>query len=121
MACRALTLRRPPLAQDWKKIFPHASEQALDLLHRMLQFDPDKRINLLDALAHPFLKDLHAKAREPLCESVFDFEYEKDYPDEMPQSLLQKYMYEEMVALTAAREAAESKSAAAGAASDSKK
>jgi serine/threonine protein kinase len=32
---------------------------ALDLLKKMLTFDPFKRISIEDALAHPYLKDLH--------------------------------------------------------------
>lgn len=117
---QALPPRKKITLADWKKIFPHADESALDLLHSMLQFDPDKRVSLVDALNHPYLKELHAKAREPVCDTVFDFEYEKDYPDEMPQALLQKYMFEEMNRLQEANAAAEA-SAKAGADSESKK
>lgn len=37
---------------------------ALGLLSRMLVFDPLKRITVVDALAHPFLADLHDKEDE---------------------------------------------------------
>ncbi|CAN0483267.1 unnamed protein product, partial [Discosporangium mesarthrocarpum] len=35
--------------------FPEASEQALDLLKRMLTFDPARRISVRDAMRHPWL------------------------------------------------------------------
>ena len=38
-------------------------------------------------------------AQEPVCERPFNFDFEKDYPDEMPQRLLQGHMYREMVAI----------------------
>lgn len=44
---------------------------------------------LQEALAHPYLQELHSRAREPICRAAFDFSFERDYPDEMPQTLLQ--------------------------------
>ena len=46
-------------------MFPDASAQAIDLLERMLQFNPTKRITVEDALAHPYLAQLHNPAVEP--------------------------------------------------------
>ena len=37
--------------------------------------------------------------QEPVCERAFNFDFEKDYPDEMPQRLLQAHMYREMIAI----------------------
>lgn len=34
-----------------------------------------------------------------MCERAFNFDFEKDYPDEMPQRLLQAHMYREMIAI----------------------
>ena len=42
--------------KDLKKIFPDASEQALDLLKKFFIFDPKKRITAKEALAHPYLE-----------------------------------------------------------------
>lgn len=41
-------------------------------------FDPEKRINVTEALAHPYLADLHLEEDEPIRESVdyLDFEFE---------------------------------------------
>lgn len=44
----------------------------------MLLFDPAKRISIDDALAHPYLKNLHFPDDEPVGEPVsrFDFDFE---------------------------------------------
>ena len=49
----------------WPKKFPEADALALDLLDRMLQFDPRKRIDVHAALRHPWLAQLHDEASEP--------------------------------------------------------
>ncbi len=50
---------------SFRAMFPDASAQAIDLLERMLQFNPSKRITVEDALAHPYLAQLHDPALEP--------------------------------------------------------
>lgn len=40
-------------------ICPNASPDALDLLQRLIKFDPDERITASEALHHPFLKEYH--------------------------------------------------------------
>ena len=76
--------------------FPDASPASIDLLRRMLVFDPRKRISVEEALAHPWLADLHARAPEPTCEVVFDFSFEHEYVDEMPMDVLQAIMFQEL-------------------------
>ncbi len=41
--------------KPFKLVFPDADPDALDLLEKMLQFDPHKRITVMEALAHPYL------------------------------------------------------------------
>jgi mitogen-activated protein kinase 1/3 len=43
---------------DWAAKYPKASAACLDLLKRMLTFHPDKRIEVDDALRHPYLSQL---------------------------------------------------------------
>ena len=66
---------QPPAFASW---FPaNTNPQALDLLCKMLKFNPDDRISVEDALAHPYLKDFHGQMAEPSCDRLFDFDFEK--------------------------------------------
>jgi mitogen-activated protein kinase 1/3 len=48
----------------FKSYFPRdTSAVALDLLQRMLVFDPEMRISVEDALQHPYLAELHGQVR----------------------------------------------------------
>lgn len=59
---------------DLRQLYPHADPQALDLLGRMLVFDPAKRISVQEALAHPWLAALHDESDEPVAEVPFTFD-----------------------------------------------
>ena len=66
---RSLPIRpRVPFSQ----LFPHANPLALDLLAKMLNFDPAKRITCEQALQHPYLAVWHDPTDEPVCPTVRD-------------------------------------------------
>lgn len=69
-------------APNLMKMFPGASPDAVDLLQRMLQFDPRKRITVEEALAHPWLKELHNTEQEPTAAAAFKFDFEEQKMDE---------------------------------------
>jgi serine/threonine protein kinase len=46
-------------------LFPRISKTACDLLTRLLDFDPFRRITAKEALEHPFFQDLHDESDEP--------------------------------------------------------
>lgn len=48
----------------WTCLFPNADPRALDLLDKMLTFNPNKRIVVEDALAHPYLEQYYDPADE---------------------------------------------------------
>ena len=60
-ACLCLSVQKV----DFRVMFPDADPQALDLMERMLHFDPSKRITVTDALQHPWLAELHEEEAEP--------------------------------------------------------
>ncbi|KAG6336041.1 hypothetical protein ID866_3040 [Astraeus odoratus] len=45
---------------------------ALDLLQKMLSFDPSSRIDVQDALCHPWLATYHDETDEPECPNKFE-------------------------------------------------
>lgn len=65
-----------------KAIFPKTSDLALDLLEKLLAFNPVKRITVEDALRHPYLEPYHDPEDEPTAEAIpeefFDFDKNKD-------------------------------------------
>lgn len=58
--------------------FPGTPRAALDLLNKMLQIHPRKRISVEDALSHPFFAQLHSPQDEPVSKKTFDFSFEKE-------------------------------------------
>jgi len=54
-ACKFKFNNRAPLANLASRI-PHASDLALDLIHSLIVWDPQKRLTALEALHHPFFK-----------------------------------------------------------------
>ncbi|KAL4204954.1 hypothetical protein AMTRI_Chr01g112280 [Amborella trichopoda] len=57
--------------------FPKVHPMAIDLVEKMLTFDPRQRITVTDALAHPYLASLHDISDEPVCPTPFSFEFEQ--------------------------------------------
>jgi len=51
--------------KDLREIFPKAPEDALDLLKKTLQFNPNKRITAADALKHEYVSKFHEPQNEP--------------------------------------------------------
>ncbi|KAK8092824.1 Mitogen-activated protein kinase spm1 [Apiospora kogelbergensis] len=62
--------------KPFASLFPNANPDALDLLDRMLAFDPSSRISVEEALQHPYLKIWHDETDEPDCPTTFNFDFE---------------------------------------------
>ncbi|KAL4138845.1 hypothetical protein PRIC2_002348 [Phytophthora ramorum] len=76
------------------KLFPKASPEAVDLLQRMLVFDPAKRISVEEALEHPYLASLHNMEDEPVADSFFSFDFEKE---DLTEARLKELIFEEIL------------------------
>eukprot|EP01022_Parablepharisma_sp_SALTPOND_P033346 TRINITY_DN88533_c0_g1_i1.p1 TRINITY_DN88533_c0_g1~~TRINITY_DN88533_c0_g1_i1.p1 ORF type:complete len:354 (+),score=25.86 TRINITY_DN88533_c0_g1_i1:1887-2948(+) len=60
-----------------EKIFPGAGKEAIDLLKKMIEFNPDKRISVEEALAHNFFKGVRNCKIEKGMVKVIDLELEQ--------------------------------------------
>lgn len=69
-------------------LFPTANPLALDLLSKLLAFDPTERISCEDALRHPYLSVWHEESDEPVCSEKFDFGFEKEDSEEGMRKLI---------------------------------
>ncbi|KAJ9075278.1 MAPK protein hog1 [Entomophthora muscae] len=63
--------------------FAGADPEAIDLLEKMLVFDPRKRISASEALSHPYIECYHDESDEPVATEVFDWSFsDADLPIE---------------------------------------
>ncbi|SCU99929.1 LANO_0F04390g1_1 [Lachancea nothofagi CBS 11611] len=76
------TLPRYPSNRALRGLLPEANPEGMDLLERMLVFDPRRRITAAQALKHPYLKAYHDPHDEPATTKVdpelFTFDERKD-------------------------------------------
>lgn len=96
------TLRRvgSPRAQDYirslpqkpgvpfSQLFPGANPEGLDLLNKLLAFDPSERITCNEALRHPYLKVWHDPEDEIDIKEKFDFSFESEDSTEGMKKLI---------------------------------
>jgi mitogen-activated protein kinase 1/3 len=66
----------------FRALFPKSNDMALDLLEKLLAFNPAKRITVEEALKHPYLEPYHDPEDEPTAPPIpdgfFDFDKNKD-------------------------------------------
>ncbi|ORZ38406.1 mitogen-activated protein kinase [Catenaria anguillulae PL171] len=78
--------------------FPRANPNAVDLLEKMLTFNPTKRITVDEALSHPYLEPYHDPEDEPIAppipESFFEFDR---YKDTLTKDQLKVLLYNEIM------------------------
>ena len=86
-------------AVPWTKLYHDAPPDALDLLEKLLSFNPEKRPTCEEALAHPYLTDLRIPEDEPSCDTPFTYVTEDLQVNEIWQQIDQetKLMVEDEV------------------------
>ncbi|CAH8274134.1 unnamed protein product [Arabidopsis lyrata] len=77
----------------FSQIYPHANPLAIDLLQRMLVFDPTKRISVSDALLHPYMAGL----LEPECNPSENVPVSLEIDENMEGDMIREMMWEEML------------------------
>jgi serine/threonine protein kinase len=87
-------------------IYRHVDFSALDLLIKLLKFDPDTRCNVNDALRHAYLAQLHCPEDEPdatpLTQDDFLFDVTPLKPAELRDLILQEVEFHDPLANAAA-------------------
>ena len=65
--------------KNFDELFKGSDAKAIDLVKKMLTYDPADRITVEQALEHPYLAALHYPEDEPSTQpvSAFDFDFEK--------------------------------------------
>ncbi|CAO3653292.1 unnamed protein product [Mucor fragilis] len=71
------------------QLYPNATETALDLLEKLLTFDPMSRIGVEDALDHPYFELFHDPDDEPTHFATVDFSFESlNTIEEMKETII---------------------------------
>lgn len=86
---------------DFKTKYPAAGDDALDLLNRMLVFNPFFRISLEECLNHPFLATVRDKTCETLAPAPVKLAFENE--GELSEKRLRELFLEEIVCYKKAR------------------
>ena len=76
---RSLEARPPSNLADY--LGGDLNPNAVDLLSRMLLFNPHRRITVNEALKHPYFADLHDSDEETECRDVIDFSFDREDTD----------------------------------------
>ena len=76
----------------WTQLYPNAQEQALDLLDKMLCFNPKLRIKVEDALTHPYFEQYYDPQDEAITEVPIKFEMELN---DLSKKELKQLIFEE--------------------------
>jgi len=83
---------RPAVA--WSKVYPGSHARLLDMLDKLLSFNPITRMKVEEALAHPSMEEYYDPNDEPVAEKPFQFEFEID---DLPTNSLKELVFLEVI------------------------
>ena len=90
---REFVLKLPKRTKlQFNSLFPKANPVALDLLAKLLVFNPNKRYTVEQAISHPYFEGLHNPEEEPIADSAFDWKFDDV---ELTKENLQSMIYDE--------------------------
>ena len=79
---------------DFTDKYPAAGKEALDLLKKMLTFNPAKRIKVEECLEHPYFTQFRIKSTETKAVAPVSFDFENE--DELSEKMLRSLFVEEL-------------------------
>jgi len=74
-------------------LYPQADPLAIDLLLRMLVFDPTKRISVTEALLHPYMSGLHDPRHDPPARVPINL----DIDENLGENMIREMIWDEML------------------------
>ncbi|XP_044507227.1 mitogen-activated protein kinase 7 [Mangifera indica] len=77
----------------FSQIYPQADSLALDLLQKMLIFEPSKRITVTEALQHPYMSGLY----DPRCNPPAQVPINLDIDENGGEQVIREMMWNEML------------------------
>lgn len=78
--------------QQYNVLFSKANPVALDMLGKMLVFNPNKRFTVEQCIEHPYFEGLHNPEEEPVANSPFDWKFDDM---EITKENIQSMIYDE--------------------------
>ncbi|KAL0369098.1 UNVERIFIED_CONTAM: Mitogen-activated protein kinaseNTF3 [Sesamum calycinum] len=76
------------LGTPFARLYPHAHPLAIDLLQKMLVFDPSKRISVTEALQHPYMSPLYDPRCDPPAQVPINLDIDEDLGEEMIREMM---------------------------------